>query len=57
MITNVQLEEFRKILDFFNSEEKFDIDAYNKAIYLIQISPDRETRYEILKEVYEKIVN
>ena len=32
MMTNIQLEEFRKILDFFNSEEKFDIDAYTKFV-------------------------
>ena len=27
-----------------------DMDSYNKAIYYIQISPSKETRYEILKD-------
>ena len=56
MITNVQLEEFRKILDFFNSDEKFDIDAYNefveepKVFFKLLSSFDRKKLTKILSE-------
>ena len=56
MITNVQLEEFRKILDFFDSEEKFDIDAYNKFVeepkvfFKLLSSFDRKKIAKILSE-------
>ena len=56
MITNVQLEEFHKILDFFNSEEKFDIDAYNKFVeepkvfFKLLSSFDRKKLAKILSE-------
>lgn len=56
MIMNVQLEEFRKILDFFNSEEKFDIDAYNKFVeepkvfFKLLSSFDRKKLAKILSE-------
>ncbi len=63
---NEALSKFEKIRALKNKIEDEtmkrellnDIDAYNKAVYLIQISPDRETRYEILKDnlsdVYEE---
>ena len=56
MITNVQLEEFHKILDFFNSDEKFDIDAYNefveepKVFFKLLSSFDRKKIAKILSE-------
>ena len=56
MITNVQLEEFRKTLDFFNSDEKFDIDAYNefveepKVFFKLLSSFDRKKLAKILSE-------
>lgn len=41
----------RKVEDDTLIEELLsNMDAYNKAVYLIQISPDEETRYEILKD-------
>ena len=57
------LSKFEKIRSLKNKieDEKMiqellsDINAYNKAIYLIQVSPSRETRYEILKDNLENI--
>jgi CRISPR-associated endonuclease Csn1 len=55
---NAEICKFEKIRSIKNklededmiSELLSDMDAYNKAIYLIQVSPDRQTRYEILKD-------
>lgn len=40
-----KIEDEQMIRELLN-----DVDAYNKAMYLIQVSPDRETRYGILKD-------
>lgn len=56
MITNIQLEEFRKILNFFNSDEKFDVDSYNafveepKVFFKLLTSFDRKKLAKILSE-------
>lgn len=56
MITNIQLEEFRKILDFFNSDEKFDLDSYNafveepKVFFKLLSLFDRKKVAKILSE-------
>lgn len=62
---NESLARFEKIRSLKNKieDEKMvqellsDIEAYNKAIYFIQISPDKETRYEILKDNIGNIYN
>lgn len=60
MITNIQLEEFHKILDFFNSDEKFDIDAYNefveepKVFFKLLTSFNRKKITQILSENKKK---
>lgn len=50
-----KFEQIRKIKNKLQDKEFINellsnMDAYNKAIYLIQISPDKMTRYEILKD-------
>lgn len=60
---NENLARFEKIRALKNKieDEKMvqellsDVEAYNKAIYFIQISPDKETRYEILKDNLENV--
>lgn len=60
MITNIQLEEFHKILDFFNSDEKFDIDVYNefveepKVFFKLLTSFNRKKITKILSENKKK---
>ena len=59
---NPELAKFEQIRKLKNKledakliEELFcNMDAYNKAIYLIQVSPDKQTRYEILKDNLEE---
>lgn len=55
-----KFEIIRSLKNKIEDEDKIqellsDIDAYNRAIYLIQVSPDRETRYNILKDNLKEI--
>ncbi len=62
-----KFEQIRKLKNKIEDKELIEellsnMEAYNKAIYLIQISPDKTTKYEILKdnlkEIYsDKLIN
>lgn len=58
-----QIAKFEKIRFMINKIEDKDkvdnllsnMDAYNRAMYLIQVSPSKETRYEILEDNFKGI--